>query len=198
MRAAASRSRQEPSTGAGERKGDAAATDWAEVSARLAQGDPVAHVKVSSVVMGMLVRVRAFDLEPLWEDICQDVLTALVQSVQRGALRAPQAFVAYCGVITRNKVLQRRRQAWSERARSAAAQADELPEPSCRAHDPGLRIDLERALAALPERMRAVLQAIYLEGRSYQDAALALGVPLGTLKRMQTQGLRRMRERVCA
>ena len=31
-------------------------------------------------------------------------------------------------------------------------------------------------------------------GRSYQEAADELGMPLGTLKRLQTQGLKALRE----
>ncbi len=38
-----------------------------------------------------------------------------------------------------------------------------------------------RALAALPEQRRAVLQLIAVEERSYQEAALMLGIPVGTV-----------------
>ena len=39
-------------------------------------------------------------------------------------------------------------------------------------------------------------KAIYLEGHSYQDAADRLEMPLGTLKRLQTEGLRELREKM--
>ena len=59
--------------------------------------------------------------------------------------------------------------------------------------DPDLLVDLERALASLPEKQRLVVDAVYLQGATYEDAARSLGMPLGTLKRMQTAGLRELR-----
>jgi RNA polymerase sigma factor (sigma-70 family) len=174
------------------------APDWTGVLEGLAHGDPVAHVRVSAMIVALLGRARAFDLEPLWYDICQEVLTALVRSAHRGVVREPRAFVAYCDAVTRHKAWRRRRQLRTERSRRSSTDASELAEPRRRDRDPDLRIDLERALAALPQRMRAALQVIYLEGNTYEDAAEVLGLPLGTLKRMQTQGLRRLRERICA
>lgn len=47
--------------------------------------------------------------------------------------------------------------------------------------DPGLRRDLLRALATLPEDQRAVLLLVGLEQFAYQEAADVLGVPLGTV-----------------
>lgn len=46
------------------------------------------------------------------------------------------------------------------------------------------QLTLERVLKVmrtLPEAMRAVLALVVVEGLSYQDAALALGVPVGTV-----------------
>jgi RNA polymerase sigma factor (sigma-70 family) len=173
-----------------------AAEDWLSVLQRLVQGDPLAHLRVTSVIMGLLVRARAFDVDTLWEDICQDVLASLVQSVQRDALRDPGAFVGYCAAITRNELTRRREQQRRSRVRESAEAADDLAQPMRRDRDVDLLIDMERALEELPEKIRSVVHAIYLEGRSYEDAAASLGVPLGTLKRLQTQGLRLLRDRM--
>ena len=48
--------------------------------------------------------------------------------------------------------------------------------------DPEARFDVERALAALPERERAATLLCLGEGWSHADAAIILGIPLGTLK----------------
>ena len=57
-----------------------------------------------------------------------------------------------------------------------------------------LLLDLRRALRQLPPRQYRVLDEIYLRGRSYEETAELLGLPLGTVKRHQTQGLRALRE----
>lgn len=47
---------------------------------------------------------------------------------------------------------------------------------------PDTRIDISRALAALPERERAAAVLCLGEGWSHGEAAAILGLPLGTLK----------------
>ena len=41
---------------------------------------------------------------------------------------------------------------------------------------------VRRAVAFLPEHLKCVVQLIYFQGVSYQDAAGALGIPIGTVK----------------
>jgi RNA polymerase sigma factor (sigma-70 family) len=168
-------------------------SDWAAVLADLAKGEPTAIARVTGVLMGLIVRAKIFDLENAWEDICQDSLTALIRAVQRGAIRDPNAFVGYAATTVRHEIsraLERHR-----RARNQEEPTDDnlLAEPARRDEDPDVRIDLERAVAALPDRQRLVVTAIYLEGRSYEEASERLGLPLGTLKRLQTEGLRTLR-----
>ncbi|WP_426395431.1 RNA polymerase sigma factor [Ralstonia sp. R-29] len=59
--------------------------------------------------------------------------------------------------------------------------------------DPGLRRDLLRALATLPEDQRAVLLLVGLEQFAYQEAADVLGVPLGTVMSRLSRARERMR-----
>ena len=47
--------------------------------------------------------------------------------------------------------------------------------------DPGLRMDLERALAKLPHDQREVLLLVALEDFSYAEAAILIDVPIGTV-----------------
>ena len=49
------------------------------------------------------------------------------------------------------------------------------------------------ALAALPERYRAVLELYYLSGLRYREIAVALGVPLGTVKTHINRAKERLR-----
>ncbi|HEX2764271.1 MAG TPA: sigma-70 family RNA polymerase sigma factor [Allosphingosinicella sp.] len=76
--------------------------------------------------------------------------------------------------------------AWSlfvSRARKRTEQAmdpAELSEGAC--DGASERLDVERALARLPERERAAAILCYAEGYSHGEAAAILKMPLGTLK----------------
>ena len=59
--------------------------------------------------------------------------------------------------------------------------------------DPGLRRDLLRARASLPEDQRAVLLLVGLEQLAYKEAADVLGVPLGTVMSRLSRARERMR-----
>jgi RNA polymerase sigma factor (sigma-70 family) len=175
------------------RNAQAIATDWVTVLQKLVEGDAAAHARVTGVIMGLIVRAKIFDLEQQWEEICQDALTAVVRSVQRGAIRDPKAFVGYAAAVVRNEITRHITAARRARAKEEATDADTLAEPARRDEDMDVRIDLERALLSLTPRQRAAVKAIYLEGHSYQEASELLGMPLGTLKRLQTEGLRTLR-----
>jgi RNA polymerase sigma-70 factor (ECF subfamily) len=60
---------------------------------------------------------------------------------------------------------------------------DEMPELAQRASqgDALLVRDLDRAIARLPVDQRSVLLLVTLEEMSYEEVALALGVPIGTV-----------------
>jgi len=63
-----------------------------------------------------------------------------------------------------------------------------------RSADPDVRLDLDRALSALSTLQRHAVEAIFLRGYTYEEAADVVQVPLGTLKRAQTRGLALLRE----
>lgn len=60
---------------------------------------------------------------------------------------------------------------------------EDLAEPTIPAHQTqGLEIrDLQTALALLPASQREVLLLVALEGMSYEDVALTLSIPIGTV-----------------
>lgn len=172
--------------------------DWLAHLDALGRGDQLAFVKVSRVIIGFLKRYGAYDLEQEWDDLIQDVMLGLVQAQRRGSIREPAAFVNYAGAITRNKLAD-----WLERAKrpgrpGAGADAEELEDQINQVdrgerEDTDLLLDLQSAVERLPDKPRSVLEALYLRGCSYAEAAEQLGIPLGTLKRHQTEGLRQLR-----
>lgn len=172
--------------------------NWLDVLKALLEGDRVALVKVSSVVTGYLARYRAYEIRDSWDDLVQEVLVALIKSGREGRLRDARAFVSYVGMITRNKLLD-----WHARqAKPGRPDAEGDPDGARGIldgarrdeRDPNLLIDLERCLGALGERQRRVVEAVYVQGYSYDEAADLLQMPLGSLKREQTGGLKALRE----
>ena len=64
----------------------------------------------------------------------------------------------------------------------AALDADALELPVRATQDVGLEVrDMERMLARLPVEQREVLLLVVLEDLSYDEAATALGIPIGTV-----------------
>lgn len=56
------------------------------------------------------------------------------------------------------------------------------------------RIRLQRALRALQPDERAIIQALHYRGYTYPEAALLLGMPLGTLKAKLSKAMTKLRE----
>ena len=73
--------------------------------------------------------------------------------------------------------------------------ADDMPETAQRAAqgDSLMVRDLDRALARLPEEQREVLLLIALEDMSYDEAARALGIPIGTVMSRLSRARERLR-----
>jgi RNA polymerase sigma-70 factor (ECF subfamily) len=173
--------------------------DWSQVVQAVRDGDRVALVKLTRLISGFLMRYRAYEVREQWDDLIQDVLVALLRGFDSQALREPRALVNYVGAITRNKLFDfrdRQRRPGSPDLEGDPAGASDR---SAGAREegtgkgPDAYLDLGRALERLPEKLRAVVDAIYLQGFSYEEAASRLGMPLGTLKRIQNQGLRELR-----
>jgi RNA polymerase sigma-70 factor (ECF subfamily) len=58
------------------------------------------------------------------------------------------------------------------------------------------RLDLERAVAALPDGERAAIAACYYADLTHEEAAAALGIPLGTVKTHILRAKARLRARL--
>lgn len=120
------------------------------------------------------------------EDIAQDTLAkALVRwSRVQGHARAWVCRVAMnesIGVLRHRK---RRRRFGDTQGSPASADTDIE------------RLDLQRALLALPERQRDVLALRYLADLSESDVAHALGISVGTVKTHAHRALSTMRSRM--
>jgi RNA polymerase sigma-70 factor (ECF subfamily) len=173
--------------------------DWQAVVARLLEGDRLAFLELNRLVTGFLAQQRAYDFRDEWDDLRQEVVTAVVENARAGRLRDPRAFVGYVKVITRNKFIDRlKRQLrvreketlpWDDETARAVAATEPAP-------DAAERHALWAAVESLPEESRRIVQGVYGEGRTYEEMSQATGIPLGTLKRRLRESVALLRERL--
>lgn len=127
------------------------------------------------------------------EDLVQDTLLRAYRSIDRFDGRHPRAWLL---TILRNAHINRGRRQRPEVAsegegeRVAAPSADE-PEAVVMA----ARFDaaVERAFLTLPDRFRRVIELVDLGGLSYQEAAVTLDVPVGTVMSRLHRGRTRIK-----
>ena len=154
--------------------------------ARLQAGDDAALREVfdqyGSFVFGLAQRVTAN--RSLAEDITQDVFVYLWTNSQRidlgvGSLRS------YLGVVTHRRSVDLVRSEESRKSREAR-DAEKAPVAVTDIGEQTVAVaqaDLVRAaLDDLPAEQRQIVIMTYLDGRSYREAAIELGIPEGTAK----------------
>ena len=169
--------------------------DWDAVMEALRQDDSAAKQlafrKLNRLISGFLVTLQAWNHRDHWEDLRQTVLMKLVKSYySQGQLRESRAFVAYVRTITRNEFydfLQAHR----------GIKVEEIPEREQEeSRDVETVLAVRSAFGRLPEEQRRVIQTVYLEGKTYEEAAEATAIPLGSLKRYLRLGLSQLREQL--
>jgi len=166
--------------------------DWAAVLARVLDGDRLALAQVARLVNGYLMRWNAYDFREDWDDLVQEVVSAAALALRDGKLREKRAAIGFLRSTARFKYVDRLRihlrlQEGETLAWSDAIEAGEDPLAAA------LREDVRQALTRLPDKVRHALVAVYLDGRTYEEAARDTGIPLGTLKRCLRDGLAQLR-----
>jgi len=109
-----------------------------------------------------------------------------------GSFRGDVEFPAWLGRLAVNVVLGERRQRNRRRERAFDDDAA-AAEPETRA-EPHEALDLERAIAALPDRARAVFVLHDVEGYHHEEIGRALGIASGTSKAQLHRARRLLRE----
>lgn len=159
---------------------------------RIAAGDEAAFDRLYGENVG---RVHAVCLRMAGDGARARSLTqeSFVRAWQRiGSFRGDSRLSSWLHRIAVNVVLEseRSRKRWHglllapETGASRAATGD----------DPGLRVDLERAIARLPAGARRMLVLRDIEGHSYEEVAELTGVALGTVKSQISRARRLVRE----
>lgn len=165
--------------------------DWAAVLQRVLAGDRLAFARVARLINGFLVRWNAYDFRDEWDDLVQEVVLAAALALRDGKLRDPQAAIGFLRSTARFKYADRLRiQLRLPEAETLAWSLTASPAPASALAAEDVREALER----IQGRTRRALLAVYVEGQTYEEAARATGIPLGTLKRCLREGLNELRE----
>jgi RNA polymerase sigma-70 factor (ECF subfamily) len=128
-------------------------------------------------VLGLARRMIGPDLAG---EITQDVFVRVWERLP--TFRGDSLFTTWLHRLTVNLVLQDRRSRGRREAREFGSADLEIYGRTARRSMPGTRVDLERAIAALPEKARRVLVLRDVEGYKYDEIARMTGVSLGTVK----------------
>ena len=128
------------------------------------------------------------------ERLTQDTYVRVWQTLP--TFRAEAAFTTWLHRLTINVVLGAARQAQRHAGRELGIDEEHADFVAARAPEPGLRLDLERAIASLPAGARAVLVLHDIEGYRHDEIAGLLGIAPGTAKAQLHRARRLLRERL--
>jgi RNA polymerase sigma factor (sigma-70 family) len=148
--------------------------------------------KYQSRVRTQLRRLTKGDAA-LADDLAQETFVLAWRHV--GSFRGDARVSTWLHRIAYNAFLAHVRGARAHEALDEAQIESSVPDASGAAAQ---RIDVERALAALPEPERVALIHCFQLDLSHAEAAEVLGWPLGTLKSHVARGKARLRERLAA
>jgi len=128
------------------------------------------------------------------EELTQDVFVRAWERI--GSFRGESQFTTWLHRLAVNVVLQAGRTKGRRESREhLVAEPGDYMERVTR-EMPGTRVDIERAIAALPEGARTVLVLRDIEGYKYDEIAEMQGVALGTVKAQIHRARRMMREKL--
>ena len=175
-----------------------AARDDARLRDRLVFGDESAftelHERFSSLVYTIAARVTRDGRAA--EDVTQEVFLALWQRPHafdpaKGSLRGWLAMMAHRRAVdlVRREESHRRTSLNGQLYAGAVNRGDPVGD---QVSDTDGAERLHTALRDLPEHLSRAITLAYLEGRTYREVAIELGVPEGTAKSRLREGLRRL------
>jgi RNA polymerase sigma factor (sigma-70 family) len=136
------------------------------------------------LVRGFLRRMLGSNPE-LADDLAQETFIKAHRAIR--GYRGVAGFSAWLCAIAANEL----RAEWRRRKRRTGFLDEEGVEPFT-STDEGLQRDLSEGLARLTEAQRAALVLCYEHGLTHEEAAAALGCPVGTLKSHVARGKARL------
>ena len=137
----------------------------------------------------------------LAEDLTSNTFLVAWRSHGRAPLQAESALPLLYGIATnalrnQRRSLRRRREAFARLPLERVEETDFAEDASTRLDDQAAMRQLLRLFARLPRREQDVVALCDWSGLSYEDAAAALDIPIGTVRSRLARGRRRLRELV--
>ena len=160
-----------------------------ELVSRARAGDARAfgeiHDRTAGRVFGLCVRLTA---DPTWaQELTQDVFVSAWQHLD--SFRGESQFTSWLYRLTVNVVLDAQRKRTREREKLEPLWDGCRPS---RQYGEEWNLDLERAIARLPERARTALVLYAIEGYKYEEIAEIMDVAIGTVKAHISQARARL------
>lgn len=162
--------------------------------ARAQEGDSAAYERVYHACVGRVYAIclRMTASQQWAEELTQDVFVRAWQRLT--SFRGDSRFTTWLHRLTVNLVLQEQRTVGRRGRRERSESEIEAYGHTAVAAMPGTKVDLERAIAALPEGARTMLVLRDVQGYRYQEIAGLTGVTLGTVKAQIHRARALMRE----
>ena len=131
------------------------------------------------------------------EDVLQEVfVTVWRKAAQYDAGRA--GAMAWLAMIARNKAIDRIRSESQARQAAPLEMAEEIADPAASpqldAQASAERELLDECLKRLDVRRRSLIRAAFFDGSTYEELAVRIGSPLGTVKSWVRRALMQLRE----
>jgi RNA polymerase sigma-70 factor (ECF subfamily) len=135
----------------------------------------------------------------LAEDLTSATFLLAWRGLRRGPLLAESSLPLLYGIATnvlrnRRRSLKRSREAFGRLPLPRVDEPDFADEAATRLDDQATMRELLELFTRLPRREQDVLALCEWSGLSYEDTAVALGIPIGTVRSRLARGRRRLRE----
>ena len=135
----------------------------------------------------------------LAEDLTSTTFLLAWRGLRRGPLLAESSLPLLYGIATnvlrnRRRSLKRGREAFGRVPLSRMEEPDFAEEAATRLDDQAAMRELLQLFTGLPRREQDVLALCEWSGLSYEDTAVALGIPIGTVRSRLARGRKRLRE----
>ena len=167
--------------------------DWEQQLERLAAGDHAALALIRRLITGQLMRMRAYEAREGWDDLSQEIIIRVWRSHRDRKIRDYRALPGFVRMLTRNSVIDAHRKKQPDLGKEEDEVERRAQAPSATL-DPAAQLALRKALSALSERHREVVERVYIHGLSYDETALDLQKPRGTINRLQREAMQQLRE----
>ena len=147
------------------------------------RGEPSAVGALCDAARGA-IRAFQFADRALNEDLLQEALTRIFLGLQAGRFRGEASLRTYAGRVARYTCLEhlRRRRREVELDADRAASPDRWSRPEETLLDAEEHLANLASFARLPPECRELLRMVFVDGLSYREIGLKLGISAGAIK----------------